>query len=179
MYDVGRTYVATQGMQANNIVGDLWVTYEIEFKKPVVRTNVSATSYEIVEIQSSFSPTFFDGPVTRRAGDLPVTFAGRTLTFPPGTQGNYLVRVALISNVGFGGSTSWSGPSTYTNMSLSTQAPSFLGTTIATQTLNNVIYYNVSVFKADTSTTATMQIPAPAGLTGNLNFTELAVTYLK
>jgi hypothetical protein len=179
MYDIGRTYVATQGMQSTNIVGDLWVTYEIEFKKPVVRTNVSATSYEIVEIQSSFSPTFFDGPVSRRAGDLPVTFGGRTLTFPPGTQGNYLVRVALISNVGFGGSTSWNGLPTYSNMSSSTQAQSFLGTTIATQTLNNVIYYNISVFKPDTSTTATMQIPAPAGLTGNLNFTELAVTYLK
>jgi hypothetical protein len=38
MYDLGRTTVAVSGQQADNIVlGDLWVTYEIELKKPVLR----------------------------------------------------------------------------------------------------------------------------------------------
>lgn len=41
MYDLGVTYVATQGMPADgNPVGDLWVTYEVELRKPVVSSNV-------------------------------------------------------------------------------------------------------------------------------------------
>ena len=61
MYDIGRTFVATQGMQGTNIVGDLWVTYEEEFKKPVVRSNVSGSRYELVEIQSTLSSSYFNG----------------------------------------------------------------------------------------------------------------------
>lgn len=35
LYDLGEFQIATVGMQANgNVIGELWVTYEIEFKKP-------------------------------------------------------------------------------------------------------------------------------------------------
>jgi len=40
MYDLGNFYIATQGMQASNInIGELWVTYEVEFLKPILPVN--------------------------------------------------------------------------------------------------------------------------------------------
>lgn len=42
LYDLGNTFIATSGMQTDNhVVGDVWVTYEIEFKKPVVTSSLS------------------------------------------------------------------------------------------------------------------------------------------
>lgn len=40
MYDAGKTFLATSGMPATgNIVGDLWITYEVELRKPVLESN--------------------------------------------------------------------------------------------------------------------------------------------
>jgi hypothetical protein len=47
MYDLGKTTVAVSGQQADDIVlGDLWVTYEIELKKPVL-TGLNNTSLQV------------------------------------------------------------------------------------------------------------------------------------
>jgi len=180
MYDIGRTFVATQGMQGTNTIGDIWVTYEIEFKKPVVRSNLSNNSYEIVEIASSLSSAFFNGNVTSRLGDLPVTFSGRVLTFPAGTQGTYLIRTILVSTGGFSGSTSWFADTSFVEMGYSplsgngTGLP-YAGTTITTQTGNGAIWYEIIAFKPDSSTVGTALLPNPLGLTGTLNFTELQI----
>ncbi len=42
MYDLGKTFIATQGMPATgNPIGDLWITYEVELRKPIVKSNVA------------------------------------------------------------------------------------------------------------------------------------------
>jgi hypothetical protein len=45
MYDLATVYVATQGGQVgqSNIVGELWVTYEIELSKPCLASQISPT----------------------------------------------------------------------------------------------------------------------------------------
>lgn len=41
LYDLGVTHIATSGQQVSGkVLGDVWVTYEVEFKKPVVTSNV-------------------------------------------------------------------------------------------------------------------------------------------
>lgn len=72
LYDLGTTHVAVSGMPAaGNVVGDIWVTYDVEFKKPVVTSNVtgydsffaSATpsSTHVFETLGNQSPGIFYG----------------------------------------------------------------------------------------------------------------------
>jgi len=59
MYDVGRTFVATQGQLADgNILGDLWVTYEVELKKPQLRSAATTTDMQFDAYNSSTTSMF-------------------------------------------------------------------------------------------------------------------------
>jgi len=103
LYDLGITYVAVSGQQANdNVLGDLWVTYEIELKKPIVSSNVSAGPGSANIETSGGSPTgtnLFAGTATNR-GQLGVTISGNTISFPRGTTGLYvyMIRVLGVGN---------------------------------------------------------------------------------
>jgi len=44
LYDLGQFYLATVGMQAAATVGELWVSYEIEFLKPTIPTTVASNT---------------------------------------------------------------------------------------------------------------------------------------
>lgn len=84
-YDLGRTFVATQGqLAAGNVIGDLWVTYEVELKKPLIRSDV--VTFGIMKqyyTGGGTVPTLFN---TRTASSGPAyaTGSGAVLTFPKG-----------------------------------------------------------------------------------------------
>lgn len=66
MYDMGTVWVATEGMPAhNNIVGDLWVTYEVELRKPVLVSD-AVRGLAFVNGSMSVAPT----PSVLFAGDF-------------------------------------------------------------------------------------------------------------
>jgi len=111
MYDLGVTYVAVEGQLAdNNILGDLWITYEVELKKPVLRTNVtSSTLCDIILNSTSitganlfplpYSPT---APGSWTGNDLlGITTGTNRITFPSNASGNYLVQVVLFGTTGW------------------------------------------------------------------------------
>lgn len=52
LYDVGKFQFATQGLPgtANTVIGELWVTYDIEFYKPIVGRDVPAVQYTPVSL---------------------------------------------------------------------------------------------------------------------------------
>jgi len=96
MYDLGRTTVAVSGQQANDIVlGDLWVTYEIELKKPVLTNanNADIQSYGSTAIVSLAASTPFgvDHTVRFNSFEVQPLVVGSTITFPVGTLGAYQV----------------------------------------------------------------------------------------
>jgi hypothetical protein len=98
MYDLGRTTVAVSGQQANDFVlGDLWITYEIELKKPVITNTTNTTLQAFAGMSTSsvgsgnpfgtlgtFTTSFdsFEGAFTVTAN---------TITFPKGSVGVYHV----------------------------------------------------------------------------------------
>jgi len=46
-YDLGQFYIATQGMQVDDItIGELWVSYELEFYKPTLSPVISNNIYQ-------------------------------------------------------------------------------------------------------------------------------------
>jgi hypothetical protein len=100
MYDLGITHVAVSGCQTTgNVLGDLWVTYDIELKKPVVASN----AVNIIESGSQFytngtlsSPEAIFGPSTvLMGGTLAATTNQNLVTFPKGTVGTFAIALIL------------------------------------------------------------------------------------
>jgi len=99
LYDLGVTYVATQGMQSSgNPVGDLWVTYEVELSKPIVASSViDNTSSALLSSTTGITSTNPLGTLTLSASGqtLPITVTGgKTIQFPTGRLGDYMVTIA-------------------------------------------------------------------------------------
>jgi hypothetical protein len=104
MYDLGKTTLAVSGQQANGIVlGDLWVTYEIELRKPVL-TDLTGQSVKTftgaatqgVNAANSFGVNF---AVRNSSFQVTPTVGTNTVTFPPGSVGTYVILVAYDGTV--------------------------------------------------------------------------------
>lgn len=93
IYDLGATHLATSGQQVDGVVlGDLWITYEVELKKPVVTSNVST---DITYVEQAFTgasgSNWFATPGSS-LGNLQLTYDGiRTLTFPKASVGTWIL----------------------------------------------------------------------------------------
>lgn len=96
-YDLGTTHVCVSGQQStNNVLGDLWVTYEVELKKPIVASNVTPRSLSFEGTYSGIMNglTWFNGTV-ESVGNLAIKAETRTVTFPEGAVGTWLLMVTM------------------------------------------------------------------------------------
>lgn len=120
LYDLGTTHVAVSGQAATDkVVGDLWVTYEIELKKPILESNVtSKVSSASLEYGAGTATAFLDNP-TSQPGKMLVSTAGRTITFPKGAYGRFMITIRFS---GAGNFTTFDGG---TAMTLSNCVASF------------------------------------------------------
>lgn len=114
--DIGTFGIATFGQQGNAVtIGELWVTYEIEFLKPQALNLIGAE----VGVFKAFSNTSVNTSnyfgtvsalVTRAGSTLGMSVTANTLRFPANLQsGSYLVIYSLL-----GGSTASVIPPTVT-----------------------------------------------------------------
>lgn len=170
LYDIGKTYIATQGMPDDgNIVGDLWVTYEIELMKPQIQSNVSTSvSQGLAEalgsITAGTSP--LGSSLAAVEGSIPFTMQNRTITFPTGLVGKFLI-VARIAGSPTFSAFDWSGTVGYTNCvatGVDTSGASYTRTVMAAgagATVNSG-YIVVGVELTDPSATATVVVPGAA-----------------
>lgn len=121
LYDLGQTHLCVSGQQADDtVLGDLWCTYEIELKKPIVDSNVTSSVRSVYSLYTGTmtSSSFFNGSVTS-FGRFEVSANGRTITFPPRTTGLFLVSVTVSATTSFT-LVDFGGAFTYTNCSAST-----------------------------------------------------------
>ncbi len=83
-YDLGTTFVATAGQQAaGNNLGDLYITYEVELKKPVLASPVMGPAYLLLRQTSRTDfKDCFDGTRTVQ-GDIAFTAAGSAISITP------------------------------------------------------------------------------------------------
>lgn len=165
MYDLGVTYIATQGMPANdNIVGDLWVTYEIEFTKPLIKSNThDAVLNGALEASYNVAPgTPFGTLLMTAKGSLKFTAQTRTITFPIGIVGEFVVHIDIQAASTFS-AMDLSGAATFVNC---TEIP--LGDTGVNYTRTVLTgtgalgrgHYTLAVALTDPSSQATITIPA-------------------
>jgi hypothetical protein len=130
MYDLGMTHVATQGQQTTgNPIGDLWVTYEVELKKPVITSNVTSRIFSYTGYWTGTMTTsnFFNGAFTRNVFSTSdaVTSTAKTITFPKGLVGTFSV-VLVIGGVSV---VDFSSAPTVTNCTLLTYPAGTAGLT--------------------------------------------------
>lgn len=113
MYDLGETYVATQGMPGSNAVGDLWVTYDIEFRKPVVRS----TAVDTFEVARGASASVTaSAPLSGLTWDgIGVGSEANTLMFPKGLSGAYWVVFDITPGSGSFTAADFGGAASCTN----------------------------------------------------------------
>jgi len=93
LYDLGVTHVAVQGQQTNDTeLGDLWVTYEIELKKPIISSNATVVgSYTAGVITGSLNIANPFNNMSFVRGNLGISATGRTITFPANLFGTFYV----------------------------------------------------------------------------------------
>jgi len=119
LYDLGTTYVATSGQQASgNVLGDLWLTYEIELRKPVIASSVSSPVKRIDSASLNYVPSttsWFGDTKMVSNGNLLVTYDNSNgITFPKGLVGVYTIVVTIRSATTFT-SINMGGVPTYSN----------------------------------------------------------------
>lgn len=106
MYDIGATYVATSGQSTDGtVLGDLWVTYEVELKKPIIDSNTTSLSsfYSVVMKPPSSNTSLFSGGERFSAtGNLAVEYSttSNTVTLPAGCYGEYYIFMYATGSLG-------------------------------------------------------------------------------
>lgn len=171
-YDLGRTVLATMGQPASgNVIGDLWVTYEVELRKPVLSSAInSTTSSAAFSCLAPSTTSYFTLTNPTYTGTLPVSLLVRTLTFPKGAIGTFNVSIILIPTSVFT-QVDWSSAPSYSNcaaMFLDAYQTFTFAVSAATNggdSLTSVIY-TTNVAITDPSLTASVTFPSLATLTG-------------
>ncbi len=104
MYDIGTTYIATEGQQGTaGFLGDLWVTYEVELKKPIIASNVTDATGFYLSSAAVSAPAAMLNDLTPApsVGNLVFTFSGNTVTLTQGMHGYYECLIELTSSTTF------------------------------------------------------------------------------
>ncbi len=176
MYDLGVTHLAVSGQQASgNVIGDLWITYDVELKKPIVTSNSAFTSKFFQSVSPSTNlASLFNGAVT--GGNWGCTVSTNTLTFPKGSVGTWLVGLQIIPTTTF---TAWSTTTfpTLTNCSLnSTVLPDWCSNA-ASGAESRGVYKVIAVVISDPAVSASVAFPTYS-ITGTVNSNNLLVTQI-
>lgn len=177
LYDLGTTHVAVAGCQTTgNPIGDLWVTYEIELKKPIVASNITNPfkTFGLNVAGAANAASIFTGTQVSY-GSLGVTAAANTITFDKGVTGSFMI---IVSMRGPFTGVSWSTPPALTNCTFQTgpNGASTVGTFKGGST-DSVEYvsYQTFVQVLDPSLVAKVVIPTATAV-GAINTTLLTVT---
>lgn len=180
LYNLGTTFVAVSGMQTSNqVVGDLWVTYEVELKKPLIASDVtsgtSTLSAFILDNAGSITGTTLFNGTTNKEGALAdtITFVNNTISLSAASSGYFQFYICVRAVTNFTGF-SFVNP-TLTNC---TTAPIASGATFNTSTLGGTTptlsrgFIEFAVLKTSTSAPATMAFSAGT-LTGAVNVVDM------
>ncbi len=181
MYDLGKTFIATQGMADTSIVGDLWVTYEVELKKPLISSPVVASStYYAAAFNAQTTSSFFTN-VTSSQGSLAITYpTAKTVQIPAGT-GGYVLVTCTIRGTGLTHATqvSWDAAVTATNWTswkFDTITSSLVTTITGTNPSTNQLTYQLGGYLTDTSAVATLLFPNAQWSGGSTTYGAIEVT---
>lgn len=96
LYDLGTTNLCVSGQQATDtVLGDLWVTYEIELRKPIVKSNTQDIIGGYVKSATGWSNAAPLGSTgITELGNSGISSTSNSITLPAQLVGDYLVKVS-------------------------------------------------------------------------------------
>lgn len=108
LFDLARLTVGTVGSQTASVVGELWVTYEVEVRKPVLATQSGSTTevYHSAATSGITTASVLGSNRVVYTDTIGMTFTNQRMTFPIGLFGRYLVYVNVKGTASVQGS--WS-----------------------------------------------------------------------
>lgn len=102
-YDLGKTFIATKGQLADgSILGDIWVTYEVELKKPLIRSAVVTQGTVLASVGSGTTvSTMYNGTVSIVPGAAFIpAFSASQIQIPAKSGKTFTVTTSFnVSNV--------------------------------------------------------------------------------
>ncbi len=107
LYDLGNFQIATQGMQAAAVIGELWVTYDIVLCKPILPTNAIVQSDHYVLASNITRSAFWGGgltppkPVASSSLGTVLSYDGSSnsvITFPANLNANVYIGYAIYGS---------------------------------------------------------------------------------
>lgn len=174
LYDLGMTHLAVSGQQGTNVIGDLWITYDVELKKPIVTSNVTTdvlSAYIVGGGTIDFTNYFGTTPTYPVNNTIAVTASGRTITFPKNSVGTWTITLDLSATSTFGGGLDLGSSPTLTNCQLLQQPDggSFkrVNMSAGTSTLNRA-FAIAQIVITDSTAQPTFTFPIPATGTGTI-----------
>jgi len=95
-YDLGVTSIATQGMQtASENLGELWVSYEVELRKPIANALLASTAnYGYGSLTGAGLGHALGTTYTNTGGSAISGLSGQTLSFARGLQGTFVLTIS-------------------------------------------------------------------------------------
>lgn len=179
MYDLGVTHVAVSGQLANdNVIGDLWVTYEVELKKPIVYSNVTSrvnsAQYNYAGVTDVADLFNLNNMTEANGNNLVVPQANNTIIINPGRGGRVVI---MIRYSGASNWTSSSASGALTGLVNCVPAAWAAGTTPNMSGTNGTYTSLGSAFTVfavdviDTAAEASFRLPNPT-FAGNLSWNQ-------
>lgn len=177
-YDLGILNIACEGMQAANVdIGELWVSYEVELRKPVASGAINAYAgfarYYGTSGINTTNP--FSSAVKLGVDTLGVAVTSTKLTFPAGGIGNYMVVLAYGGAASAIDTSTWLSSGTLvncTNATITTNALSVNGVYDSFSAgTNNGYFCNMAVFTVPDATLQASFTPTVNTLTGATSVT--------
>lgn len=95
MYDLGRVTVATVGSQAIAVVGELWVSYEVELHKPQAQGNRYSMECAHYSTTGNTNAEPLKGPA-KYLDNIGCTITSTSITFPTTASGRYFVQYSIV-----------------------------------------------------------------------------------
>jgi len=169
MYDLGKTYVATSGQQVDNtVLGDLWITYEIELKKPLIISNVTG-NIEFSSMTFTSPPTgtniFPVSPI--QIGNLDVTpvLGSNAFSIGAGIGGTFFIQSTLNASTSFTSMNFGVAPTLVNAVYVPVDAygATWVTTLTSTGVSRGVAYAAIRITNPSLPTTVTFSAPSFAG----------------
>jgi len=94
LYDQGNFQIATQGNSPTVILGELWVSYVVEFYKPILPTTLDGGLVDFYQRNNVVNQDMFGTTQTnQKLSQIGTTIDGRVLTFPSTVSGTFKVDI--------------------------------------------------------------------------------------
>jgi hypothetical protein len=101
LYDLATLTVASYGSQAASVVGELWATYEVVLRKPMITSGIATYGDSaLFELVTPTNANMLGASRVQIMDFIGLTLTATSVTFPPSAQGVFLLCLSYKNGTG-------------------------------------------------------------------------------